>query len=109
MKKILSLIFFCLISTLPTFAEKMDIKITPTQIISTKNNGIDFGDWIKFETVEDIFLNNKIYIKNGTEVLGFVDYVQPNGFLFDYASIKFTKFVLKNTYGQKIKIKSNLL
>lgn len=44
-------------------AEKLPIKITPTQVITTSADEIEVGDWIKFKTVNDVFYKNKLLIK----------------------------------------------
>lgn len=49
MKKLL-LIIFCILVLAPVAnAEKLPIKITPAQVITTNTDEIEVGDWIKFK------------------------------------------------------------
>lgn len=102
MKK--AIIILCLFLALPAFAEKIPVKIEPAEIISTHHDEIELGDWIKFEAVNDIYLNKELYIKKGTPVIGVVSHFHPNGWLGDSAEIKFEKFMTKTADGKKIQI-----
>ncbi|MDR1167680.1 MAG: hypothetical protein LBK53_02155 [Heliobacteriaceae bacterium] len=74
-------------------AQKIPLKITPDQKISTCNNEIQIGDEIVFRTV-----NGNEYIPKGTKVTGVVDYVTENGWWLDNAQIDFKTFKI----GSKI-------
>ena len=104
MSRLLLLFFFILISSQCVFAEKIPVKITPAQIISTHNDEIQVGDWIKFKIANDIYANDKVYLKKGTPIYGFVDFFHPNGWLRDSAEIKFEKFKTIDSSNQKIEI-----
>ena len=90
--------------TAPAFAEKIPIKLTSTELLSTKYDEIEVGDLIDFQTLQDVYINDKLYIKQGTKVVGVVDFLHNNGWGGDNAEIKIEKFVLKNIDGKKITI-----
>jgi len=91
------------------FAEKIPVKITPSQVISTKQNEIEVGDLILFKTVNDVSIDDKIFIKKGSKVLGTVDFVHNNGWAGDSAEVRFKTFAMKNVEGQKITTNSQLV
>lgn len=88
------LILICLfISNQIGFSKQIPVKITPKQIITTKNDATDVGDWIKFKIVNDVYdENNKLILKKGDELVGTVDFVHPNGWAGDAAEIKIKHF-----------------
>jgi len=103
MKKVL---FASLILVLSNFqsvlAEKIPVRIAPTQIISSHEDEIEVADWISFEIVNDIYVNDKLYIKKETPIYGFVDFFKPNGWVGDSAEIYFKNFETKDVDGKKI-------
>lgn len=103
-KIFLSLILFSIL-TMPSFAEKIPVRIEPIQVISTHHDEVEVGDKIKFTTTKDVMLNGKIYIKASTNVYALVDFVHNNGWAGDNAEIKFNKFITQNINGEKIIIK----
>jgi hypothetical protein len=105
-KLILCPALFCL--ALPVFAEKIPIKIEPIQVISTDHDEIEVGDWINFQTIDDIYVNDKLYIEKGTKVAGVVDFIHPNGWGGDSADIVFKTFYTIDVDNTKIKIDSPL-
>lgn len=108
-KKLLYLIAISLIFTsLPTHAEKISVKISPAQIISTHHDEIEIGDNIKFEVAKDVLFQDKILISKGTPIFGTVDYMHENGWGSDPAEIVINKFYTKDTSGNKIEIDSKL-
>ncbi len=60
--------------------DKLPLRISPAQKISTTHNQIQIGDTIRFKTTD------------GRPVIGIVDYVAPNGWWFDSAQIDFKTF-----------------
>lgn len=90
-------IFFCL----PAFAEKIPVRLTPLQVVSTKNDTIEVGDAISFRVVNDVYENDKLLFKKGSNAFGIVDFIHNNGWGGDSAEIKFAKFVIKNANGEK--------
>lgn len=103
MKKIL-LIIFCILVLAPVAnAEKLPIKITPAQVITTNADEIEVGDWIKFKTVNDVFYKNKLLIKKDTPIVGVVDHVHENGLVADNAEIIFQTFYVRNVEKNLIK------
>lgn len=104
MKKYL-LILLCLVLFAPiASAEKLPIKITPTQTISTHTNEIEIGDWIKFKTVSDVYYKDKLFIKKNTPMVGVVDSIHENGLLADNAEIIFQTFYVRNVEKDLVKI-----
>jgi len=103
-KKIFYILFVFVVVTLPSFAEKIPVKISPIQIISTHHDEIETGDWIKFETVKDVFIDEKLYIPQSTEIIGVVDFVHQNGWAGDSAEIKFKNFYTKDINNKKVLI-----
>lgn len=105
MKKILLLL---LIVTLVGFqtaqAEKIPVKITPLQLISTHHDEIETGDYITFVVVNDVYANGNLYIKKGTLVDAFVDFFHPNGWAGDNAEIKINSFETTDVNGKKLTI-----
>lgn len=98
------LLFFVLIFALPAFALKIPVRITPTQIISTHSDEIETGDWLKFEIVNDVYVNDKIYLKKQTPIYGFVDFFHPNGWAGDKAEIKIKTFETRDINDEKVTI-----
>jgi len=89
---------------LPSYAEKIAVKIAPTQLITTKHNEIEVGDWINFEAASDVYVNDAIYIKKNTRVVGIVDFVHQNGWGGDAADITFKTFYTIDAQGKKVTI-----
>lgn len=104
MKKILLLTLILISFTLSTQAEKIPVKISPSEIVSTHHDEFEVGDLINFHVTKDVYLDDSVYIKKGTKILGLVDYVHPNGWLNDCAEIKFSKFETKDINGKKVTI-----
>ena len=104
MKKLILSLILTFISTQMVFAEKLPIKITPSQAISTNNDEIEVGDWIKFKVVNDEYYNEKLYIKKDTIITGIVDNVHENGILGDNAEIIFKKFILRDFQNKLIEV-----
>ena len=108
MKKLLFLIIFVILFMPCAKAEKLPIKITPTQLISTHHNEIEIGDWIKFKVVNDVFYKNKLYIKKDTQVIGVVAQLHENGYVADNAEIVFDHFFVRNVGNELIKMNYTL-
>lgn len=103
MKKTLLILFIILlIASQSANAEKIPVKIAPTQVISTHKDLIEVGDNINFEVVNDIFLNENLYIKKGTPIIGTIDFFHPNGWAGDNAEIKFVKFKTTDANNKEI-------
>ena len=83
-------------------AEKMPIRLTPAQIISTTHDEAQIGDWIDFRVVNDVYVGNKILIKKGTPVVGVIDFVHENGFVRDDAEVDLKRFILQDDNSQKL-------
>jgi hypothetical protein len=101
------IMFVCLSS--PAFAEKIPIKIMPAELLSTKQDEIEVGDLINFQIKNDVYLNDRLYIKQGTKIIGIVNFVHNNGWGGDNAEITIEKFVTKDINGRKIEINSPII
>lgn len=108
-KIIICISLLLLLSPLPSLAEKIPIKITPTQIISTRNDEIEVGDWINFQVVIDVYKDGKLYINKDSSIYGLVDFVYPNGWAGDNAQITFKNFHTKDVNNKKVIISYPLL
>jgi len=105
MKKLLLLGLIIILSNIQSaLAEKIPVRIAPTQVISTHHDELEVADWISFEIVNDIYINDKLYIRKATPIYGCVDFFKPNGWVGDSAEIYFKNFETKNIEGKKITI-----
>lgn len=105
MKKLLLLSLIFVMSMFQTaFAEKIAVKITPIQVISTNKDEIELGDWIGFELVNDVYKDDVLYLKKGSKVIGIVDFFHPNGWAGDAADIKFKNFSTIDVNNKKVDI-----
>lgn len=95
-----------LIKTEQPAKEKLSVKIRPAEFISTCHDEIQTSDIIRFMTVNDIYANKKIYIKKDTPVIGYVDYVQENGWDYDNAEISIKKFKTRDVNHNIVEINS---
>ena len=109
MKKIIILLLFIIFSTqIVQASEKIPVKITPAQVISTHHDEIEVGDYIKFKVVNDVYYKDRLYIKEGSIVLGMVSNIHENGYFFDNAEIIITPFKVKTVCNTVITIKSTI-
>ena len=83
-------------------AEKIPVRLTTAQIVSTVHDETQVGDWVEFRVVNDVRIGNDLYIKNGTPVVGVVDFVHENGFIHDNAEINLKKFMLSDVNSNKV-------
>jgi hypothetical protein len=105
MKKLLLLAFILISSTFQSAsAEKIPVKIASIEVISTHHDETEIGDWINFEIVNDVYTDDKLYLKKGTQISGFVDFYHPNGWAGDSAEVKFKKFETTDENNKKITI-----
>ena len=89
--------------------EKIPIKISPLEPISTTYDETEVGDNIPFLVVEDVYKNGKLFIKKGVTIYGTVDFVKENGCLADHAEIEFKTFRVRNAQGKLSTFNSELL
>lgn len=102
-KKIL-FTFLLFVFAVPAFAEKIPVKIAPTQIISTHHDELEVGDKIEFEVVKDVYKDEKIFIKKDTKITSSVDFIHPNGWFGDEANIKLIDFYTVDANDKKVEI-----
>lgn len=105
MRKIF-IIFLVLLTTFfsKVYAEKIPVTISPLQLISTNHDEIETGDYISFVVVNDVYLHDKLYIKKGTIIEGFVDFCHPNGWAADSAEININSFETNDINDKKVVI-----
>ncbi len=82
------------------------IKISPIQRISTTHDETEINDKLKFIVENDVYKNNKIYIKKGSTIYGIVDYVSDNGWSYDNAEINIKYFKVKTQDNKILTINS---
>lgn len=99
---------FTLVSDDKNEVKKIPVKIAPTQTISTNKDEVEIGDWISFETTNDVYADNKLFIKRNTPVSGFVDLVHPNGWANDKAEIYISKFTFYDINNKRCETNSLL-
>lgn len=111
MKKIILMTLLLLFNAGISFAieDKIPIKIAPLEPISTAFDETEVGDRVPFLVVEDVYKNDKIFIKKGTTMYGTVDFVKENGWFGDNAEVEFKTFRVRNTSGKLTTFNSNLL
>ena len=82
------------------------IKISPNQRISTSNDKIELNDKLKFIVENDVYKNNKLYIKKGSNIYGIVDYISENGWNYDSAEITIKYFMVRTQDNKILTINS---
>lgn len=105
---ILSICF--LISTFlcqPVFADT-SIVVAPKTKITTSNQNLKEGDYLDFVVNQNVFLNNKLLIKQGSIVEGMVTYLEPNTWGGDEAKLTIEQFVTRDIHNKRIKLVGNV-
>lgn len=103
-QKIIYLFILFSILVLPAYAEKIPVKIRNAQLISTKSDEVQVGDYVKFEVLNNVYQDDKLYLKANTPIYGLVDFMHPNGWSGDNAEIRFKTFYTKDVNDKKIVI-----
>lgn len=107
MKNII-LILTIILTITPVFAEKIPVIINPAQIITTTHDEIETGDIIRFKTKQDVYKNNKLFIKKDSPVIGIVDYLNENGWGHDNAQIDIKTFKTRDVNDNLLILNSPL-
>lgn len=107
-RKIIYILFLLILVINPSFAEKIPVKITPIQIISTHHDEVEIGDLMPFQVVNDVYVDGKLYLKKDTIIIGKVDFVHPNGWAGDSAEIWFNTFYIKSLDNKTFSVDSPL-
>ena len=81
----------------PVFAGETVIKVTPAQKITTSDDSLQEGDYVKFKVLNTV--NERI--KEGDIVTGLVTYIEPNGFLGKEAALSIGNFHTENNINLK--------
>lgn len=90
------------------YQEKVPVRIKPVQKISTTHNETQTSDVIRFKVINDVYVNNNLYIKKDSPIIGYVDYVQDNGWDYDNAQIDIKKFKTRDVNNNIVEINSEL-
>ncbi len=109
MKKLFLIFCITMLSAQTANAEKLPIKITPIQVISTHHDEVEVEDWIKFKVINNVYYNEKLYIKKDTIVTGIVDNIHENGIIADNAEIVIKKFIFRDVNDKLTKINYTLV
>lgn len=86
------------------YAKELEIKVYSPTKITTSNLDLKEGDRIEFETVQDTYLNSKLYLKKGEKVIGVITSLEDNGFCCKEAVIYAESFRAKTFDGNTIKL-----
>jgi len=112
MKKLFLAAILLLLSANLSFAiyveEKIPIKIRPIDPITTTYDQVEVGDNIRFSVVDDVYVNDKLFITQDTEMYGIVDFVKENGWFGDNAEVEFRVFKVRNAQGKLTTFSSEL-
>ncbi len=87
---------------------KLPLTIIPDQKISTTHDKIEVGDAIRFKVLNDVYKNDKLFIKKDTPIIGIVDHLSANGWEHDNAEITFKTFKARDINSNIININSDL-
>ena len=104
MKKFLIILTCVLFFATPAFAEKIPVRIEPSETVSTHHDEIELGDTLKFSIAYDVYVNDKLYLKAGTPVYSMIEFFHQNGWAGDAAEIRLSKFNTTTVDNQKISI-----
>ena len=83
--------------------EKIPIKINITEPISTKNTDLYDGKEVKFKVKENVFLNNQLFIKQGTIATARVETIIERGMNGLPATIIIDNFKIDDIPQEKLK------
>ena len=114
MKKIVLLAFILLVNIGASFAindrydSKIPIKIAPLEPILTTFDQTEVGDKYPFKVLNDVYKDDKLFIKKDTTLYGTVDFVKENGWFGDNAEVEFRIFKVKNAQGKLTTFRSEL-
>lgn len=108
MKRFFILILIICFTQSVQATEQIPVKITPAQVISTHNDELEVGDYIKFKVVNDVYYKDKLYIEKGSIIVGMVASLHENGYFCDNTEILLTPFKVKNIYNTVITIDSEI-
>ena len=86
------------------FAKTIPVQIKPAVKVVTSGIKLQEGDNIPFVIVNDVFVNSKLYLKNGENVSGTITSLKSNNFLYEPAEIYIENFSTKDTTGNLVKL-----
>lgn len=102
--KIFALFILSLFFVNPVFAEKIPIRIAPVKTVTTYKDATEVGDIFPFEVINNVYVDDKLYLAKYSRIYGLVDFVHPNGWGGDAAEVRFKTFFFRDSAGKKISI-----
>lgn len=107
MKKFFLTLFLIFSTCLLVMAEDAEIpvKIEALNPISTANVNLQEGDSITMVVSDNVYVNSKLYIKQGAVATGVITSLVDNGFTCQEASIYAENFKVKNAAGKTVPLK----
>lgn len=87
---------------------KTPIKIVPAENISTCYDEIQIGDTLLFKVKNDVYANKQLVFKQGTNVVGYVSFLNENGWGCDSAELLMNKFQLRDNNGKIVTLNSEV-
>lgn len=109
MNKFLSLLIIILLTcSTATAKDKIPVKIVPAENISTVYDEVQLGDRLLFKVKNDVYCGKTLIFKKDTPVLGYVSFLNENGWANDNAEILMNEFKLKDAEGKLINIRSDV-
>lgn len=103
-RKIFFIFAVIVFSTQIAYSKDVLVQIRPVEKITTSNPNLKEGDSLNFVVDKDVYLNSKLYLKRGEQVVGIITSLEENGFTCKEASIYVENFRVKNTDGKEIKL-----
>lgn len=104
MRKLIVSLFVFFILCNSGFAQDIPVKLQALTKITTSNNTIQEGDFITLEIAQDVFVNSKLFIKQGERATGVITSLENNDFISQPASIYAENFRTVSVDGQTVKL-----
>lgn len=86
------------------FAKTIPVQIEPEKKVTTSSSKLQEGDIVNFVILKDVYLNSKVYLKNGETVSGTITSLKQNNFLYEPAEIYIENFSTKDLTGKSVKL-----
>lgn len=99
---------FSLDETVTSVNEKIPVKLIPIQIITTDYDEIEVGSRLRFKIANDIYKNDKLFIKKDTPVSATVSHFKENGWCDDSSEMELDNFITKDISNKTVKINDTL-
>lgn len=103
-KKFLLTFLVFILASMFVWADEISVKLTPLDSISTSRVDLREGDKINLIVTEDVLINSKVFIKQGSVATGIITSLVDNGFTCQEASIYAENFRVKTSQGKSVKL-----